>query len=277
VELWIGLGLALVSALVVNWAYAKEHDAAAKMPPFSPRHPVQFVSTLLHDSLWRAAFGAETGGWILYVAALRLAPLSLVQAVCASGIAVLAFVSTGGRPGRLPGSQQAAVVAAFLGLLLLSLSLAGTQQSDRTPDPWVAVIWLASCAGAALALAFVRLSLARAAALGLAAGLLFACGDISAKLVVYGGYWFLAVLSLIVCYALGTSTLQGAFQHGGALTAAGLATLATNAVPIAAGFAVFGESLPHGVRGVVQIAAFASIVVSAVFLSRSRESAGERT
>jgi hypothetical protein len=105
-------------------------------------------------------------------------------------------------------------------------------------------------------------------ALGLAAGLLFAGGDISAKLVGYGGIWFVAVLTLIVFYALGTSILQGAFQHGDALTGAGLATLATNAIPIAAGFIVFGEQLPAGQKGALQVAAFVSLVISAVFLAR---------
>jgi len=268
VQLSIGLVLALVSALAVNWAYAKEHDAAAAMPPFSARRPVQFVRTLLGNATWRLAFGVECAGWLVYLAALRLAPLSLVQAVCASGIAVLAFVSVGGHPGRLSRRERLAVVVAFAGLVLLGLSLAGVQPSDRPPDARLAILWLACCAGGALVLAFVRMSIARAAALGLAAGLLFAGGDISAKLVVYGGEWFLAILSLIACYALGTSVLQGSFQHGGALTAAGLATLATNAVPIAAGFVLFGEHLPTGLRGAAQVAAFASIVVSAVLLSK---------
>ncbi len=46
---------------------------------------------LLTDRRWLLAFGAETAGWLMYVAALRLAPLSLVQAVAASGVAVLAL------------------------------------------------------------------------------------------------------------------------------------------------------------------------------------------
>jgi hypothetical protein len=277
VSTWIGLTLALVSALAVNWAYAKEHDAAAAMPRFSPREPVRFVKTLLRDRDWRIAFGAETAGWIVYVAALRLAPLSLVQAVCAGGIAVLAFLSAGGHPSRLSRREQVAVVVAFVGLVLLALSLVNSSQADLPPDPPGVLLWIACCAGGALLLAFVPFSLARAAALGLAAGLLFADGDISAKLVVYGGGWLAAIVALIVCYGLGTSLLQGAFQHGDALTAAGLATLATNAIPIAAGFAVFGETLPAGARGVLQVAAFASIVVSAVFLSRPPARRGEVT
>ena len=111
------------------------------------------------------------------------------------------------------------------------------------------MVWLAASAGGAIALVVVRTRMARAAALGLAAGLLFADGDISAKLVSSGGIWFLATLSLIACYATGTIVLQAAFQQGSALTGAGIATLVTNAVPIAAGFVLFGESLPPGARG----------------------------
>jgi len=115
-----------------------------------------------------------------------------------------------------------------------------------------------------------RVRLARAAALGLAAGLLFADGDLSAKRVGYGGAWLIALATLIVAYAVGTSVLQWAYQRGDALTAAGMATLATNAVPIAAGFVLFGETLPSGMRAVLQVASFACLVASAVALGRQQ-------
>jgi hypothetical protein len=268
VKIAIGLLFACISALAVNWAYSREHDAAASMPKFSPWRPLEFVSLLLRNHGWRVAFATETAGWLVYVAALRLAPLSLVQAVCASGIAVLAFVSAHGRPMRLGLRERLAVAVAFAGLVLLALSLVDTHQADRPPDSSVVTIWLIASAAAALVLAESGLGLARAPALGLAAGLLFAGGDISAKLVVYGGGWLVAIVALIVCYGLGTSILQGGFQHGDALTTAGLATLTTNAVPIAAGFTVFDEQLPRGAKGGLQIASFALLVISAAFLAR---------
>jgi drug/metabolite transporter (DMT)-like permease len=214
-------------------------------------------------------FATETGGWLVYVAALRLAPLSLVQAVSASGIAVLAILSVRGHPSRLSRHEQLAVVLALIGLVLLAVSLVGSEPSSHTPHAAGVAIWLGASAAAAVALIVVRISLSRAAALGLAAGLLFADGDISAKVVSYGGLWLLALISLVICYAAGTSVLQAAFQHGTALTAAGIATLATNAVPIAAGFVLFDETLPPGAQGGLQIAAFASIVASAGFLGRA--------
>jgi hypothetical protein len=275
VQLSLGLTLAFISAIAVNWAYAREHDAAADMPRFSPRHPVRFVSLLLGNRRWVVGFATETAGWLVYVAALRLAPLSLVQAVCASGIAVLAVAATHGHPGQLARHEQLAVLIAFAGLALLSLSLVDTRQADHSPEWGLAALWLGATVAGAISLAVSGAGLARGPALGLAAGLLFAGGDISAKLVVYGGIWLVAISAMIVCYAAGTSILQGAFQHGDAVTGAGLATLATNAVPIAAGFIVFGEELPSGAKGTLQLAAFASLVVSAVFLTRTPPSAAQ--
>jgi len=267
---WIGLTLAFVSALVTNTAYSLEHDAAAALPPLSPRRPFRSVQFLLRDRRWLIAFGAETAGWLMDVAALRLAPLALVQAVAASGVAVLAFATARGHPSRLARREQFAVVLALAGLALLSFSLTGTPASDQHPPVIGVVIWLAACAGGAVLLIAIPGRFARAASLGLAAGLLFADGDISAKLAGYGGPWLVALASLITAYAIGTSVLQSAYQRGDALTAAGTATMVTNAVPIAAGFVLFGETLPHGVRAVLQIAAFACLVASAVALGRQQ-------
>jgi drug/metabolite transporter (DMT)-like permease len=273
---WTGLLLAFASALVTNTAYSLEHDAAAALPPLSPLRPFRLAELLLHDRRWLTGFAAETAGWLMYVAALRLAPLALVQAVQASGVAVLAFATARGHPSRLARRERLAVVLAVAGLALLGLSLAGTAASDHHPPVAGAVIWLAACGGAALLIATpARSGRAPAASLGAAAGLLFADGDISAKMVGYGGLWLAALGTLIVAYAAGTSVLQSAYQRGDALTAAGTATIMTNAIPIAAGFVLFGEMLPHGIRAVLQLAAFACLVLSAVALGRQRSPGSE--
>jgi drug/metabolite transporter (DMT)-like permease len=268
---WIGLVLALVSALVTNTAYSFEHDAAAALPPLSPRRPFRSAEFLLRDRRWMKAFAAETTGFLMYVAALRLAPLALVQSVAASGVAVLAFATARGHPSRLPRLERIAVILALAGLILLALSLIGSTGAGQHQPPVVGiVIWLAACGGGAVVLIVARTRFARAASLGMAAGLLFADGDISSKLVGYGGPWLIAIATLIVGYGLGTSVLQSAYQRGDALTAAGMATMVTNAIPIAAGFVLFGEDLPHGVRAVAQIAAFTCLVVSAVALGQRK-------
>jgi hypothetical protein len=270
---FIGLLLALASALVTNTAYTLEHDAAASLPPLSPRRPLQSATLLVSNRRWVLAFAAESAGWLMYVAALRLAPLALVQAVVASGVAVLAIATSRGHPSRLAGQERYAVALALAGLVMLALSLAGVQPSDHRPAVPAIVIWLAACAGGAALLISIHWRFARAASLGLATGLLFADGDISAKLVGYGGFWLIALLPLIAAYAAGTSILQSAYQAG---DAAGTATMVTNAVPILASFVIFGETLPSGFGAVLQIAAFGALVASAVLLGYQRASSEDR-
>jgi len=73
---------------------------------------------------------------------------------------------------------------------------------------------------------------------------------------------------VIVGYSLGTAFLQLGYQKGGALTVAGLATLLTNALPIAAGTVVLGEPVPSGVFGGVRIVAFTAVTLGAILLAR---------
>jgi hypothetical protein len=75
---------------------------------------------------------------------------------------------------------------------------------------------------------------------------------------------------MIVFYGCGTLALQLGFQRGRALTAAGIATLATNALPIVAAMTIFAEPLPGGAAGVARVAAFAAVVAGAVALAPRR-------
>jgi hypothetical protein len=65
--------------------------------------------------------------------------------------------------------------------------------------------------------------------------------------------------------------LQLAFQRGEALATAGTASLLTNALPIAAGLALFAERVPGGALGVIRIVSFGCVVVAASMLARRTE------
>ena len=81
--------------------------------------------------------------------------------------------------------------------MLLAVSLVGMMLSYSRPSAIAAVIWIGACAGAAVLLVAAPTRFARAASLGLATGFLFADGDMSAKLIGYGGWWLLALVTLI--------------------------------------------------------------------------------
>ncbi len=267
-KILIALVVTLVSACALNVGYLIEHSVASKLPPLSLGAPIRSLRLLLRRR-WLMGFAIEVSGWLLYVLALALAPLSLVQATAAGGIGILAvMVSRYTREPLMP-IEQAGSVVAVVGLAILGLSLAGA--SDRgTEGSSVAVgLWLvASLVATGLALRVGPRLIGAGSSFGIATGILFAAGDVATKTTVAGGQHVVFVPALIGCYALGTLVLQTGFQHANPLVTAGMATLLTNALPIAAGMTIFAEPLPSGTLGVLRITAFALVVLGAVALAR---------
>src|ERR1700694_1091076 len=95
----VALVLALASTTLVSLAYVREHAAVGELPPLSLRYPLRSLRSLLASRAWVVAFAMESGGFALYVVALALAPLALVQSVAAGGIGILA-VASAPRPRR---------------------------------------------------------------------------------------------------------------------------------------------------------------------------------
>jgi hypothetical protein len=263
-EVGSGLLLALASAAALNWGYYAQHGAAASLPPLSVRRPVHSLGLLFRNRRWVVGFFTGIGGWVFYVAALALAPLSLVQAASAGGIALLA-----GLVGGLSRRERAAVAIAVAGLVLLGLSLIRVHVPTGHGSWGAVAVWMGvSVAAAALAAGPVARVLAGGAGLGIAAGILYAAGDVGTKAAVAGGARLAFVPALLACHGLAFVALQLGFQRGGALATAGMATLWTNALPIAAGSILFSESLPGGARGVARVAAFVCVVLGAAALAR---------
>ena len=258
-----GLALALASAAALNWGFFAQHGQASAMPPLSVRRPLRSLQMLFTNPRWLLGFVVGLGGWALYVAALALAPLSLVQAVSAGGIGLLAFLV--GRAGRrrLWPLEKSGVAAAVAGLALLGISLAGHASSGTHASAGSVAAWIGvSVVGAALAAA----RLPAGTGFGVAAGLLYAAGDVATKAAVGGGAAVAFAAAVLACHGLAFVALQLGFQRGGALATAGVSTLLTNALPILAGTILFQEGLPDGPLGVARVLAFCLVVAGAVLL-----------
>src|ERR1700730_12841737 len=167
----VALVLVLGSTGLVNLAYLREHAAASAMPPLSLRRPIISLRTLMGDRRWVSGFAMETGGFALYVAALALAPLALVQTVGAGGIGLLALGSARMSGRTLSVRESRGAVISILGLLFLALSLihGGTRSA---PGSAIAIIaWLAGTAGlAALVVVGARSLIGGGAACGIGGG-----------------------------------------------------------------------------------------------------------
>jgi hypothetical protein len=196
-----------------------------------------------------------------------------VQSIAAGGIGILAFVSARMAHRRLRRRELAGVLVAVTGLVALAGSLASGHSRDTGGALGPILLWLAATAG--VALFFVAVGRSRfgvATTDGIAGGLFFSIGDISTKVATQGGLRVVFVVTLIAGYLLGTTFLQLGYQAGAALTVAGVATLLTNALPIAAGTVVLGEPVPGGALGALRLFAFAAVTVGAVLLARPERS-----
>lgn len=268
-ETALAVALALGSTTLTNVAYLREHDAVAALPGLSAAHPLQSLQHLLTDRAWLRGFALESTGFTLFVVALAFAPLTLVQSLAAGGIGVLAFVSARVSHRALPRREVAGVLVSIVGLIALAVSLAGGSGEGSGGRTVAVDLWLAATAAVAIVVVTAgRRFDAVAVSEGIAGGLFFSIGDISVKVATQGGGRAAFGLTAVAGYGLGTALLQLGYQHGGALTVAGLATLLTNALPIAAGTVVLGEPVPTGALGVLRVLAFVAVTVGAVLLAR---------
>jgi drug/metabolite transporter (DMT)-like permease len=269
-ETVIALVLAFASTCLISLSYLREHGAVAGLPPLSLRRPLDSLRLLLTTPAWLIGFAMESSGFALYVVALALAPLALVQCVEAGGVGILAVAAARLARRRLSGREAWGASFAVAGLALLAVSLSGGNDSSASGSLGEIGLWLGVTSGtAALVITSTRRFLSHGVGNGIAGGLLFAVGDICTKLATEGGSRTLFVIPLIVAYLLGTSLLQIGYQSGAALTVAGIATLLTNAVPIAAGTVLLHEPLPTGALGVIRVLAFAAVVTGAILLAKA--------
>jgi hypothetical protein len=268
-KLALALLLAVVSAAGLNYGFFVQHEATAAGAVLTIKQPLRSARALFTNLRWLAGFVAGFGGWLLYIWALALATLSIVQAASAGGIGILAVLVRRAQKAPLTRREFSGVALSVAGLVLLAASLAGHTETAGRFDARAGTLWLIVLG---ILAAFAAGPLARfvsaGAGLGIAAGLLYAGGDVASKaaLETDSGWVFWPVMTLL--HGIGFVAIQIAFQRGGALVTAGIATTLNTSVPIAAGIAVFGDPFPGGLRGVERVTAFACVVAGAALLAR---------
>lgn len=272
----IGILLALGAAIALNGSYLMQH-AGTPATAVDVRRPLSTMLALLRSPLWLLGGVAGMSGWALHIAAMREAPLSLVQAFVAGGLALavpMAAVCLRVRPSREDVQALALMVLALVGLSA-GIRTAG---AHSRPDALVLSLWVgAQVIAAALLAAFVRGD-RRTPALGIAGGLLYGAADLSLKALTGTGIaspWLPVAL-------LATAGAFFAFQRGlqgdRPLAVIALMTAATNATSIAGAFAAFGDPLGSTAPlAAVHASALALVVVAAWRLAPAQARFSETT
>lgn len=271
--------LALGCALLSNVALLCKYRGANSAPVVRFTAPLRSAGALFASRWWTIGFAIAFVAWGLHVAALAMAPLSLVQAVIAGGIALLAIparalfgISLGRR--ELAGLALSAVGLAFL-------ALTATQQPTGGADGHYSASTMAAFEGGAIVLGLAMLhSGARGERrrhgglmLGASAGLLIGVSDVAIKALaevvpgtpaaILSPWTLVAALAAVAAfYALARS-----LQLGDAVEVIVVSSVAANVAAIVGGVLVFGDPVGSDALSVAaRSAAFAAVIAAAALI-----------
>jgi hypothetical protein len=262
----LGLLLALCCSVVALLGFLFKQRGAVGAPAVQWRHPIRSTGALFANRWWTLG---------IVVAALSLAPISLVQSVIAGGLVLLTPLA--GRVFNLPVTKRdwigVAVTAAGLALLAATLGNSGesAHRDFTAPTLWLYAGILTAAAFAACA-AVVNDTRRAGPVLALAAGLLWGASDVTIK-AASGDLidrWLLALLTpeaaaITILSLVGLVVSARSLQLGPAVAVIAITSAAANVVTIAAGPIVFSEPLPDGaVALVARLVGFTAVILGAV-------------
>ncbi len=176
----LGLFFALMTAFGSVVGFFLKHKGAVLAPAVQWRRPLHSTVSLFRSPIYTIGCIVATTSWGFHVAALSLAPISVVQSVIAGGLVLVTFVGDRLFGQSVTRREWIGVGLTAFGLAFLAATLEGTTDSahaDYDTYALFAVLVVTTCGAGALA---VRNS-ASGPGLAVAAGLLWAGSDITIK------------------------------------------------------------------------------------------------
>jgi hypothetical protein len=271
----LGILLALACAFLTNLGFLYKHRGACAAPAVDIRHPLRSAKELYSSKLFAIGMLIATGAWVFHIAAMAVAPLSLVQAVLAGGVVLLAIMAEKMLGLTLGRRQWMGIGMTAGGLILLGFSLPAVHGAhSRFSVPGMIAFEAVLIVVGALLIAGPRIGAPahhHGFMLGAAAGVLFGVSDISIKALTgaIGAHGLVGLVSPWTLVTLGASFVSfyasaKGLQDGDAVPVIAITSTAANVAGIVGGIVVFGDPLPaHPLAIVVQCVAFTMVLVAA--------------
>src|SRR3954468_13311036 len=132
----VGLLLAVATALTSIFGFLYKQRGAVRAPAVDFRRPVHSSLVLFGSGWYTLGIVVAMGSWGLHVAALSLAPISLVQSVIAGGLVLLTVVADRAFGLRVTRREWIGVALTATGLAFLAATMHGTADSRHSDyDP----------------------------------------------------------------------------------------------------------------------------------------------
>ena len=120
---FFGILLALLCALATNVGFLYKHRGACAAPAVDMRRPLVTAKALFASPLFTIGWVIGAGAWVFHVGAMSVAPLSLVQAVLAGGMVLLAIMAEQMLGCHIGRRQWIGLGLTAFGLMLLGFTL----------------------------------------------------------------------------------------------------------------------------------------------------------
>jgi drug/metabolite transporter (DMT)-like permease len=271
----LGILLALLCALFSNLGFLYKHRGACAAPDVNWRHPMRSAIALWSSKWFAVGMGVAIFAWLLHVAAMAFAPLSLVQAVMSGGLVFLTVLAERVFGFKVGKRQWIGVglMAVGLALLVVILPQPGSAHSHYS-HPGMIAFEAGLLAFSVMLVLSPKLGTPHhhhGVLLGLASGLLFGVSDVAIKaltgIVGSGGVAVLTSPWLFTCIAASViaffASARG-LQTGEAVPVITMTSAGANVSTIAGGIIVFGDPMPSDTVGIVlQSIAFVLVIVAA--------------
>ena len=239
----IGLLFALATAVTSIVGFLLKYRGADESPAVTLRNPVRSSLALFRSRWYTIGIIVATGSWGLHVAALSLAPISLVQSVIAGGLVLLTVIADRVFGHDVTRREWIGVALTALGLAFLAATMegtAGSRHSDYDPSTLALYVGLAATLGL-LAAAAAAPHAAGGPALAVSAGLLWGASDVSIKALSnhldQGTFGWVHPLALVILVAslVGLAVSARSLQVGEAVSVIAVTSACANLCTIAAG------------------------------------------
>jgi multidrug transporter EmrE-like cation transporter len=267
----IGLLLAFLTAVTSIVGFLLKHRGAVQSPPVDPRRPISSSLALFRSRAYTIGIIVATGSWGFHVAALALAPISVVQTIIAGGLVLVTVLADRIFGHDVTRREWIGVALTAFGLAFLAGTMSGVtaeRHSDYETATLVTYIGLAAGAGIAAAMAARRTPFG-GPALAMSAGLLWGASDVSIKALsghLDSGPWaWIHPLALVILVAslIGLAVSARSLQVGDAVPIIAITSAAANLCTIASGPIVFDEPLPDDPLGLtLRLLAFLLVIVA---------------
>src|SRR4051794_24408878 len=117
-----GVLFAAFSALASQVGFLLRHRGAVEAPDVDVRRPLASAAGLFRSKWWAIGYGVAIVAYALHVGALTLVSLSIVQAVLAGGIVLLAVIAERFFGFGLSRKQWIGIACSAVGLGLLAVT-----------------------------------------------------------------------------------------------------------------------------------------------------------